>query len=62
VPLTLVKDGFALSLSLTSVQYSKTAKPSLTSVIDNSEKFLTSLNNVSNACFADIVDTDETLK
>ncbi len=68
VSLTPVKDACASVMTqasnfsavlLTTVKYSKTAKASLSGVIDISETFLPSVINASDAWFFGVVDTDE---
>ncbi len=44
------------------MKHSKTAKAFFTGVVDNDEKLLTGVSDAGNACFADVVDTDETPK
>jgi hypothetical protein len=54
-------DNF-LQVSLTLVKISKTAKVSLTSVIDIGKELLTGVNDTGNACFASVVDAGEAPK
>ncbi len=71
VSLTPVKDGLnsvvdtseeSSVVSLTPVMHSKTAKVSLTGVIDIGEKFHICVNDTGNACFASVIDTSKAPK
>jgi hypothetical protein len=66
--LTLLKDGYTYVINIgeeffssfvDTEELSKTAKESLNAVIYTSEKFLASINNASNACFAGVIDIGE---
>jgi hypothetical protein len=51
-----------LPVSLTPVKLSKTAKVSLTDVVDTGQELLTCVNDTGNACFAGDIDAGEAPK
>ncbi len=70
VPLTQVNAGFMgvidsdeeFPSSVVVVKHSKTAKASLTGIVDTDEKVLTGANDTDNTCFDAVIDTGEAMK